>query len=168
MEFSRKTWVDRMAEYINRRTLTKEDGSTELVTVARSEGMISQEGDAFNAETMNDLEQRIADGFDSVNSDLADLNTNLTPEDGGSKSRMGQLMIDSIAGSFSDSASKSFTLSHTPINNYAVLCTAVTSPSTNIALKNIVVSGKTLTINLTGVTGNVRFAVLYMTKDEIS
>lgn len=73
MAFAKKTWKDRVAEFINRRTLTKEDGSTELVTVARSEGTISVEGDAFNAETMNDLEQRIADEFDSLNADVASL-----------------------------------------------------------------------------------------------
>ena len=77
MAFKKKTWTDRVAEFINRRTLTKEDGSTELVTVARSEGTISKEGDAFNAETMNDLEQRIEDGIESLNEDLAKLNANL-------------------------------------------------------------------------------------------
>lgn len=70
MAFKKKAWVDRVAEFINRRTLTKEDGSTELVTVARSEGTISKEGDAFNAETMNNLEQRIADEFNSVEEEL--------------------------------------------------------------------------------------------------
>lgn len=78
MAFEKKTWTDRVAEFINRRTLTKEDGSTELVTVARSEGTISKEGDAFNAETMNDLEQRIEDSVASLNNDLANLSTNLT------------------------------------------------------------------------------------------
>jgi len=39
--------------------LTKEDGSEELVTVSREEGQISVEGDAFSAESMNDLENRI-------------------------------------------------------------------------------------------------------------
>lgn len=77
MAFEKKTWADRVAEFINRRILTKEDGSTELVTVARSEGTISVEGDAFNAETMNDLEQRIADEFDSLNNDLEEANSNL-------------------------------------------------------------------------------------------
>lgn len=72
MAFEQKTWKDRVAEFINRRVLTKEDGTTELVTVARSEGQISTEGDAFNAETMNDLEQRIADEFSSLNDSLTE------------------------------------------------------------------------------------------------
>lgn len=60
MGFATKTWKDRITEYPTRRKLTKSDGSTETVTVERNEGTVSQEGDAFNAETMNDLESRIA------------------------------------------------------------------------------------------------------------
>lgn len=69
----KKTWKNRIAEYINRRRLTMEDGSTNLVTVARDEGTISQEGDAFNAANMNDLEDRIEAGFDEVNQSLTEL-----------------------------------------------------------------------------------------------
>lgn len=58
--FTRKTWKDRITEYPTRRTLTKADGSTETVTVSRNEGTVSQEGDAFSATNMNDLESRIA------------------------------------------------------------------------------------------------------------
>lgn len=70
MAFSLKTWVNRISEYPNRRKLTHEDGSTELVTVARAEGQISAEGNAFSAEEMNDLENRIKGGFDEVNQSL--------------------------------------------------------------------------------------------------
>lgn len=70
MAFNKKEWTNRIAEYINRRLLTKEDGSTELVTVAREEGNVSQEGDAFNADNMNDLEERIADEFENINNSL--------------------------------------------------------------------------------------------------
>ena len=73
MEFTKKIWKNRIAEYINRRLLTMEDGSTNLVTVARDEGTISQEGDAFNAANMNDLEDRIEAGFDEVNQSLTNL-----------------------------------------------------------------------------------------------
>lgn len=68
--FTKKTWKDRRAEFINRRTLTKEDGSEEVVTVARNEGNISEEGDAFNSDTMNDLEERVEAGFNGVNESL--------------------------------------------------------------------------------------------------
>lgn len=74
MGFTKKTWKNRIAEYINRRLLTNEDGSTNLVTVARDEGTISQEGDAFNAANMNDLEDRIAAEFDEINQSLTNLN----------------------------------------------------------------------------------------------
>lgn len=67
MAFSKKTWLDRIAEYPTRRRLRKSDGSEELVTVAREEGTISQEGDAFSAENMNDLENRVANEFDALN-----------------------------------------------------------------------------------------------------
>lgn len=61
--FTKKTWTNRIAEYINRRLLTYEDSTTALVTVARSEGTVSTEGDAFNADNMNDLEDRIEEGI---------------------------------------------------------------------------------------------------------
>lgn len=75
MAFNLKTWVNRISEYPNRRKLTHEDGSTELVTVARAEGQISAEGNAFSAEEMNDLENRIKGGFDEVNQSLANIKT---------------------------------------------------------------------------------------------
>lgn len=73
MGFTKKTWKNRIAEYINRRLITMEDGNTNLVTVARDEGTISQEGDAFNAANMNDLEDRIAAGFEEINQSLTEL-----------------------------------------------------------------------------------------------
>ena len=61
MSFSTKTWKDTIAEYPNRRVLTDAtSGETQTVTVTRSVGTVSQEGDAWNAENMNDLESRIA------------------------------------------------------------------------------------------------------------
>lgn len=73
MGFTKKTWKNRIAEYINRRLITMEDGSTSLVTVARDEGTISQEGDAFNAANMNDLEDRIESEFNEINQSLTQL-----------------------------------------------------------------------------------------------
>ena len=75
MAFVKKIWKNRIAEYINRRLITMEDGSTNLVTVARDEGTISQEGDAFNAVNMNDLEDRIEAGFADVTQSLTNINT---------------------------------------------------------------------------------------------
>ena len=70
MAFVKKTWKDRIAEFPTRRRLTKEDNTSELVTVAREEGTLSQEGDAFSAENMNDLENRIDAEFTAVNGNL--------------------------------------------------------------------------------------------------
>lgn len=78
MSFVKKEWKDRIAEYINRRRLTHEDGSTELVEVARDEGNISQEGDAFNAETMNDLEERIAEALKPLDT-MEEIEANTQP-----------------------------------------------------------------------------------------
>lgn len=74
MSYEKKEWKDRIAEYPTRRQLEKSDGSSELVTVSRAEGNISQEGDAFSAANMNNLEERIAKEFGSVNSRI-DANT---------------------------------------------------------------------------------------------
>lgn len=70
MGFVKKVWKNRKSEYPNRRLLTKEDGSTELVTVSREEGLVSDEGDPFAEDTMNDLEDRIEEGFKSTLGDL--------------------------------------------------------------------------------------------------
>lgn len=70
MAFEKKQWKDRIAEFINRRVLTLEDGSTMRVTVARDEGTVSEEGDAFSAKNMDDLEDRIKKEFDELNSKL--------------------------------------------------------------------------------------------------
>ena len=67
MAFSKKTWLDRIAEYPTRRRLKKSNGTDEIVSVSREEGAISQEGDAFSAANMNDLEDRVASEFNSLN-----------------------------------------------------------------------------------------------------
>lgn len=67
MAFSKKIWLDRIAEYPTRRRLKKSDGTDEIVSVSREEGAISQEGDAFSAANMNDLEDRVASEFNSLN-----------------------------------------------------------------------------------------------------
>lgn len=66
----KKIWKNRTTEFPTRRTLMKEDGSSEIVTVTRNEGTVSEEGDAFNADTMNNLEERIDAGFTELNGKL--------------------------------------------------------------------------------------------------
>lgn len=77
MSFISKLWKDRVSDYPNKRKLTKEDGTSETVTVERAEGDIVVAGDAFNAENMNDLETRIQNGFNAVEQAQAELNENL-------------------------------------------------------------------------------------------
>lgn len=76
--FIKKIWKDRVTEFPTRRSLTKQDGSVDLVTVAREEGTVSQEGDAFSAQNMNDLEERVKTAFDAVDSSLSNKVGNFT------------------------------------------------------------------------------------------
>ncbi len=82
MAFSIKTWVNRISEFPSRRALLDEGGTTTIVTVSRSEGTIQQEGDAFNAENMNDLEGRIQQAFTDEDTAISDatnvVNINVT------------------------------------------------------------------------------------------
>ena len=58
MSFVKRLWKDRISQYPNRRTIN--DGNvTKQVTVGRDEGTVTEQGDAFNASNMNDLEDRI-------------------------------------------------------------------------------------------------------------
>lgn len=64
MAYTKKTWEDRVTEHPNRRTLVNTSNSEQTtVDVTRAEGNVSVEGDALNAENLNDLENRIAEGF---------------------------------------------------------------------------------------------------------
>lgn len=67
MGFAKKIWQNRLVEYAGRRKLTNvTTGTQQVVDVVREEGSVSQEGSAFDASNMNDLEQRISDGFADV------------------------------------------------------------------------------------------------------
>lgn len=60
MSFPKKTWKNRISDEPSRRLLTPTNGGDAYtVDVTRAEGTITQEGDAFNAANMNDLENRI-------------------------------------------------------------------------------------------------------------
>lgn len=86
--FTPKEWKARLVEFAGRRLLRNvANGESTTYDVSRSEGQVSQEGDAFNTKNMNDLEQRISNGFakaktniDSLNSDLG--GCSLEQEDG--------------------------------------------------------------------------------------
>lgn len=77
MAFVTKTWKDRLVEYAGRRKLKNvATGEEVLMDVSRSEGTVSQAGDAFSAANMNNLEQRIKNEFDTVNSSLQEIQNN--------------------------------------------------------------------------------------------
>lgn len=62
MAFAKKEWKGRIVEFPGRRRL-KGTGITDVYDIARNEGAITQEGDAFSAANMNDLEGRIEGGL---------------------------------------------------------------------------------------------------------
>ena len=65
--FNVKTWVNRVSEHPNRRTLTNLSGAATTYDVSKNEGTVSTEGDAFSAANMNDLESRVSAGIEKVN-----------------------------------------------------------------------------------------------------
>lgn len=83
MAFKKKTWTDRLVEFAGRRKITNVSTmQAQIVDVERAEGVVSQEGSAFSAQTMNDLEQRIAEGFTGVETDVDALSRDLKFPDG--------------------------------------------------------------------------------------
>ena len=83
--FNKKTWTNRESEYPNRRRIVDLDTSAEqIVNVYREEGTISQTGDAFSADNMNDLETRVYNETRSLEWDFAYVQSTSTvqPSDG--------------------------------------------------------------------------------------
>ena len=71
MAFTKKTWKDRLVEYAGRRKITNTStNESQIVDVERAEGTVSEEGSAFSAANMNDLEQRISDEFGELNKNM--------------------------------------------------------------------------------------------------
>lgn len=65
--FTAKEWKNRLVEFAGRRSLKNvTTNETTVYDVTRNEGQVSQEGDAFSAATMNDLEHRISEGFSAA------------------------------------------------------------------------------------------------------
>lgn len=71
MSYQKKTWENRLTEYAGRRRLTNIATNEEIVVdVERDEGTISSEGDAFSAQNMNDMEERIDNAFSESVGDI--------------------------------------------------------------------------------------------------
>lgn len=62
--FIKKIWKNRESEHPLRRKLIQSDVTDEF-DVVRAEGKITQRGDPFDADSMNDLEERIDEGMQS-------------------------------------------------------------------------------------------------------
>lgn len=76
--FTPKEWKARLVEFAGRRILRNvANGQSATYDVSRSEGLVSQEGDAFNTKNMNDLEQRISNGFANAKTNIDALNRDL-------------------------------------------------------------------------------------------
>ena len=77
--FAAKEWKNRLVEFAGRRSLKNvTTNETTVYDVTRSEGHVSQEGDAFSAATMNDLEQRISEGFSAAEEANNQLNSEIS------------------------------------------------------------------------------------------
>lgn len=73
-QYVSKTWKNTIAQYPNRRTITDiSSGTKQTVEVVRAIGTISQEGDAWNASNMNDMEGRINFAFATAFNQLGGL-----------------------------------------------------------------------------------------------
>lgn len=71
--FNKKDWIDRQSQFPTRRRLTNVQTSEEMVVdVAREEGTVQVAGHPFNAAGMNDLEDRIGNAIDTLQSNFQD------------------------------------------------------------------------------------------------
>lgn len=76
--FTPKEWKARLVEFAGRRLLRNvANGETVTYDVSRSEGQVSQEGDAFDTKNMNDLEQRVENGFANAKTAVVALSNDL-------------------------------------------------------------------------------------------
>jgi len=73
MAYNKKTWLARLGQGLNKFVLN--GGSR--VTLDSSPDVVTQQGTPLSADNMNDLEQRIADEFDEVNSAIAGLSSGI-------------------------------------------------------------------------------------------
>lgn len=63
--FEKKEWVDRQSETPSRRKLVATDIEN-VYEIERYEGEVTEVGDAYNADNMNDVEDRVYSGFENL------------------------------------------------------------------------------------------------------
>ena len=72
MAYQKKQWKNRVSDYPTRRLITPVgQGDAFVAEIERNEGTITEEGDPFNAATMNDLETRIEQGIGAGSAAIA-------------------------------------------------------------------------------------------------
>lgn len=71
MAFVPKTWVNRAVEFAGRRKLTAVSGQANTFDVTRAEGTIFTVGDEPDAAGLSDLENRVKNEFDAINTNLS-------------------------------------------------------------------------------------------------
>lgn len=70
MAYVKKTWKPRISQYPGRRRMVG-TGEANTYDITRAEGTVTQTGDAFSADNMNDLETRIGNEFTAINNNLS-------------------------------------------------------------------------------------------------
>lgn len=66
MGYDKKTWTDRQSQYPNRRKLIA-SSLENVYEIERAEGEVTEPGNRFNAENMNDFERRVSTAFTNLN-----------------------------------------------------------------------------------------------------
>lgn len=66
MAYEKKTWRNRQSEYPNRRRMALI--SSGIYEISREEGLVVEEGDPFDQNSMNGLENRVATAFGELTS----------------------------------------------------------------------------------------------------
>lgn len=77
--YQSKTWVDMIAEYPTRYKIKRADLTEEQVTMINDFGQITESGDVWDAQTMNNLESRIG----ALASSIEDITAGTTDPSGG-------------------------------------------------------------------------------------
>lgn len=63
--FEKKNWINRQSQYPNRRKLVETEFEN-TYEIERAEGEVTEPGNAFDADNMNELETRIANAFSTL------------------------------------------------------------------------------------------------------
>ena len=126
MSYSKKKWKNATVEYPNRRSLYNVDtGETTVVKISKAPGNISVVGDEFNADTMNDLETRIDNGFTEIETEISTIESSVSADvqkaeaaaqTASSKVTEINTLIDNATGNFDELLAKADTDANTAVS----------------------------------------------------